>query len=336
MNLRRLIGLAACRSLPCGTWLALALCACGSNAVNVGDLPGGADSGAPDLVPGSSTGGSGCSREGLRDYTILFDSDGGGLERRIYSMRADGSELVALTPADELAREPALSPDGTQLAYATPEGLKLLDMATRESQLLVSGADQPSWSRDGTELAYRSEIYGLVVRQMSDGSEISGFGCNGCSSVEFTPDGTGLIYTTPITDTGIEVAYGVVTLSWGSGAGENIIPSAPVRMSAPTLSSDGVWMAIALQCLGSQSSSLWVNPLAVRTSVCEGHRTTAADAPNVSNPSWGPGVLIAYERGEPPRDIAIVAADTGEECVIAGPGDDRNPSWGIPTVAVPE
>jgi hypothetical protein len=38
-------------------------------------------------------------------------------------------------------------------------------------------------------------------------------------------------------------------------------------------------------------------------------------------------LLIAYERGEPPRDIAIVSADTGEECVIERPGDERHPSW---------
>jgi hypothetical protein len=47
-------------------------------------------------------------------------------------------------------------------------------------------------------------------------------------------------------------------------------------------------------------------------------------------------MLIAYERGEPPRDIAIIAADTGEECVIEGPGDERNPSWGVFTTSEPE
>jgi hypothetical protein len=67
--------------------------------------------------------------------------------------------------------------------------------------------------------------------------------------------------------------------------------------------------------------------LAVPTTPCEGHRVTAAGAPSVSNPQWGPGTLIAYERGTPPRDIAIVAADTGDECKIELFGDDRNPSW---------
>jgi hypothetical protein len=67
-----------------------------------------------------------------------------------------------------------------------------------------------------------------------------------------------------------------------------------------------------------------------------GARVTPPGAPNVTNPKWGPGVLIAYERGEPPRDIAIIAADTGEECVIEGPGDDRNPSWAVDTFDPPQ
>lgn len=50
----------------------------------------------------------------------------------------------------------------------------------------------------------------------------------------------------------------------------------------------------------------------------------------------GPGPLIVYERGEPPRDVAIVAADTGEECFIERPGDDRNPSRATTAFDVPE
>jgi hypothetical protein len=74
----------------------------------------------------------------------------------------------------------------------------------------------------------------------------------------------------------------------------------------------------------------------VPTPACEGRRITPAGAPSATNPEWGPGVLIAYERGEPPRDIVIIAADTGEECVIQGPGDDRNPSWGVFRPSLPE
>jgi hypothetical protein len=74
----------------------------------------------------------------------------------------------------------------------------------------------------------------------------------------------------------------------------------------------------------------------VPTPACEGHRITRADSATATNPKWGPGVLIAYERGEPPRGIAIVAADTGDECVIPRLGDDRNPSWAGDAFRSPE
>jgi hypothetical protein len=54
------------------------------------------------------------------------------------------------------------------------------------------------------------------------------------------------------------------------------------------------------------------------------------------NPKWGPGVLITYERSDPPRDIAIITADTGDECVLEGPGDERNPSWAPSVFSSPQ
>jgi Tol biopolymer transport system component len=341
MKVRRVVSCAR-GSLPSGSrlgsWLALALCACGSNAVDVGAVPEQSDAGSPELVTSPGVG-SGCSLAGLRDYLVVFDSDGGGLERRIYSMRGDGSELEALTSVDELAREPALSPDGKQLAYVTPEGLKLLDMASKQSKLLVPGADQPTWSGDGTLLAYRTidpSMSTLTVRHMTDGVEDALVACNNCSGFDLTPDGSTLVYPEELYREGIVIESRVTALDLTTYALREVVARTPIRMTHPSVSSDGTWVAMAFECEGDAPSSLWVSPAAVATPPCEGHRTTPAGGPSVTNPSWGPGAFIAYERGEPPRDIAIVSADTGEECVIKGPGDDRNPSWGVPTRATPQ
>ena len=109
----------------------------------------------------------------------------------------------------------------------------------------------------------------------------------------------------------------------------NPIPQTQLPVSHATISPDGVWLAAAIQCPNEEWPSLWVSPLAISTPPCEGHRVTPVGVPSVLNPKWGPGNLIAYERATPPRDIAIVSADTGEECVVQGPGDDRNPSWAL-------
>jgi Tol biopolymer transport system component len=329
----------------CALTLALA---CGSNVVDAGALPepvngtggsgasdvdsedvGGAD--APDA--GGDVRGSGCAIADLGRYRLVFDSDGGRLERRIYSMRADGTELEALTPPGEIAREPALSPDGRQLAYVTPEGIRVLSLATGESELLVAGGDQPSWSADGSRLFHRMPSeYGNALNAITIADGSSDYLTSGVqvTDPEVSSDGSSLVYALSAKPDafGIELAHAVQAFdlldrprSWTP-----VQPSS-LRVSHPTISPDNVWLGAAIHCQNEAAPSLWLSPLAVPTLPCEGRRVTAAGAPGVSNPKWGPGVLVAYERGTPPRDIAIVAADTGDECVIQAPGDNRNPSW---------
>lgn len=154
--------------------VALVALGCGADSVNVGDRPdpiGGEDS--PDAGGSFIDGNTRCNIPELGQYRLLFDSDGGRLERRIYSMRADGTELEALTPEGEFAREPALSPDGTRVAYTTPEGVKILDLATRQSALLAADADQPAWSVDGAQIAFRTApdpTNVIALLNVSDGS----------------------------------------------------------------------------------------------------------------------------------------------------------------------
>jgi Tol biopolymer transport system component len=327
-----------------GPLLCFLLSACGSGVVDVGELPEDGSAGTandPIFGPDTDPLGAGCAMEGLAQYRLIFDSDAGGLERRIYSMRADGTELEALTPPGELAREPALSPDGNRLAYSTPEGIKLLDMISGQAELIVPRGDQPSWSPDGSRLAFRIRGNALFLRAMdagsnNDGQSDIGFYCTECEAPELTPDGTGMVYvdTRPFEGAEFQSRIGLFNLGPELSSGHDIIGNATVPMSHPTVSGDGVWVAAALEC--DDSASLWVTPYGFTTPACEGRRTTTTDGPSAHNPNWGPGVFIAYERGEPPRDIAIVAADTGEACHIEGPGDDRNPSWGTLPVSVPE
>jgi Tol biopolymer transport system component len=321
-------------NLMCTLTFALA---CGSNVVDAGKLPdetGNAsefvDAGS-QVVPDTSSpdagtpGGSGCAIPDLGRYRLVFDSDGGKLERRIYSMRADGTELEALTPPGELAREPALSPDGKSLAYVTPEGIRLLSMVTGQSELLVPDGEKPTWSADGLYLFHlicprqqscASSMTNLADRSTADNSFIT-------YDMDLSADGSIGVYPTGRQPE----SYGIVVVYTDGRYGWEAIAGSPVPVLQPTISPDGSWLAAAMQCPNEQWPSLWISPVAVTTAACEGHRVTPAGGVNVSNPKWGPGNLIAYERAAPPRDIAIVSADTGEECVIPGPGDDRNPSW---------
>lgn len=319
------------RYAACSIALYSAVSGCSSDVIDAGDLvetgEAGASTGlaAPDA--GGSPGGGSCSIPGLSQYRLVFDSDDGRLERRIYSMRADGTEVEPLTPVEELSREPAMSPDGAQLAYATPEGIKLLDMASGQAELLLPEDSQPDWSSDGTHLVYKSRQFGVTILSLADRSNIRSFGCYTCLDAAMAPDGAHVVYSDANTSGVADRQFTVTAANWQTGGRREVVPATPIPIINPTVSPDGVWIAASYQCPREDRSSLWVSPFAVLTPACEGRRTTRAGSASATNPKWGPGLLIAYERGEPPRDIAIVAADTGEECVIERPGDDRNPSW---------
>ena len=319
---------------------------CGSDVIDAGRLPDetGTDDGnvsefvdaGNEVLPDTSTpdagtsGGSGCAIRDLNRYRLVFDSDGGKLERRIYSMRADGTELEALSPPGELARKPTVSPDGKNLAYVTPDGIHLRSMTTGQSELLVPYGDSPKWSADGLRLFHKTcdPAQGTCfyyVLTLADGSLESSYVSE---NIELSPDGSKGVNIRVTYSEGVDVTYDVTAFNTGAQAGSwSSILTSSIPVLHATISPDNVWLAAAMQCPNEQWPSLWVSPLTVSTRACEGHRVTAAGGASVSNPVWGPGNLIAYERATPPRDIAIVSADTGEECVIQGPGDDRNPSW---------
>jgi Tol biopolymer transport system component len=327
-----------------GTAVLALIAACGSDVVDVGNVGGGAGAGGTDGLGGNGPDGFGgggpdagspdlnarCTIANLNQYRIVFDSDNGRLEQRIYSMRADGTSLEPLTPVDEIARDPALSPDGRQLAYVVSDGIKLLDLANGQSEVLVPGADQPSWSSDGARLVYRSrdntriEIMTLSDRTIAAPLSPTQF----YAQPELTPEGAGLVYADSLPLSGIELTSALSSINLEAQTIHNIVPPAPIEIAHPSSSPDGLWVAASYRCDGSEPPSLWLTPSLLTTPACEGRRVTRVGAPDVTNPQWGPSALIAYERGESPRDIAIIAADTGEECTIQRPGDDRNPSWG--------
>jgi len=83
---------------------------------------------------------------------IVFQTATGG---DIYLIRADGSGLRRLTDG----MDPALSPDGTRVAFArwgSPHGIFVLDLRSGEERRVAS-ANQPrgpSWHTDGSRLAF--------------------------------------------------------------------------------------------------------------------------------------------------------------------------------------
>jgi Bacterial SH3 domain/WD40-like Beta Propeller Repeat len=117
--------------------------------------------------------------------SIIFDTFDNG-EYQINQVNADGNGLKVLFKG---ASEPALSPDGTTLAYhkrkgAGPEGLwtARLDGSNATEVVNASNAGYPTWSPDGNNLAYNLWPNGPQANQVwrvtKEGSspEVIGYG----------------------------------------------------------------------------------------------------------------------------------------------------------------
>jgi hypothetical protein len=105
--------------------------------------------GAPDLVSAGATGSHSSSYLGGTFH--------------IWSIRPDGSGLRQLTACGYDDREPAYSPDGGRIAFASDRGgaydVWILDVASGALRRLTHAAErtsdfQPAWSPDGTRIAY--------------------------------------------------------------------------------------------------------------------------------------------------------------------------------------
>src|SRR5262245_51541188 len=92
---------------------------CGGRELDPGGEPSGGGSGAPP--GGGTTAVTPGVTPGSVDTWIAFDSDGGGTNRDIYVIRADGTGRRRLTTASSVEAQPSFSRDGTKLAFASDQ-----------------------------------------------------------------------------------------------------------------------------------------------------------------------------------------------------------------------
>jgi Tol biopolymer transport system component/DNA-binding winged helix-turn-helix (wHTH) protein len=238
----------------------------------------------------------------------------------------DVSTLAQVTSSTGLDIDPALSPDGSFLAYSSNQNgnyeiyVKPLSAGSREVQLTADGGRnfQPAWSPDGKQIAYHSQKRGgiwLIPALGGTTRLLSDFG----SRPEWSPDGTVIAFQSgATTDVGITALPAMppstiwtVTVP-GSVLKQLTQPGNPVGgHGTPVWSPDG--KTIAFSTTNTSFSEIWSMP-------ATGAPPLRMLGNGVFSPVYAPnGKALYYTKGFGPTFLLMRVALSSSGAVAGAP-----------------
>ena len=258
----------------------------------------------------------------------------------IYESNPDGSDPVLLTRPGIDARWPALSPDGTKLAYAAKQNgnwevfVEQLPGGVPVDVSASPGFDgYPDWSPDGTKLAYASQdatgVIGIAVHDFATGTTTSltagaGLGTENAWHPRWSPDGSMIAFTCD--------GYGIdVCLMHTDGTKTLVrVTNSPGWELDPTWSPDGS----AILYVSYPYSVADIFEIPITNGEPDGSRVRdLTNTPTVSEiqPSWSTSGLIAYRATAPNSGVDQVyemKSDGSDQHQISpGRAFEGDPNW---------
>jgi Tol biopolymer transport system component len=258
----------------------------------------------------------------------------------IWSVAADGSDLVQLTDTPEIELYPAWSPDGRRLAF-----VRLSDMSNGDIWVIdadATAADRhltqltdgqalefaPAWSPDGTDIAYVDDWQDApsIWIRAADGTGDARRIADG-NWPSWTPDGSRLLVTVGADFTDTELAYVDV-----DGGEPEILPIGLPNASEGAVNAlGGIAFVSSPNDYADDDPATWneevyvVGPDGVRGPT----RITNTPENDHWPPSWSPDAeWVAYtnDAGTSGSRIAIVLG-TGEPIYLTDGAYDAFPAW---------
>jgi Tol biopolymer transport system component len=245
--------------------------------------------------------------------------------------------LQRLTTEPSVDQEPAWSPDGQRLAFASDRVgatlqifvMNLADRTVTQITTRPEGADEPAWSPDGQLVAFHSGT-GVYTTKLDGTGEKNWFADvdagDGYRYPTFSPDGMWIVAD--------RVNYITRERLDGTGSWLNIVPGYTDTSEMASVSPDSHSFAFGTYC-EIDMESIWIGPLSGLDPFaqwpCDVASRVTPTGTFARRPSWGPHGFLAYESAMnrvSQVDIAIIPVVGGAPINLTnGHGDNRNPAW---------